>query len=444
MKRFTLLDEEQFEVEVPAGDILEIIPEEELDDHAPEAEDAAVIEDIGEVTAGLEACLDMLATAATDGSLNGTTAKLINLSVTLAKRNTFGGFTQGLQQSAQGGGDFGTEAFEDKASSASYASFVMLSIGEDLKKIWAGIIAFLRKWFDKAAAWYNKYVSRAAFAKRKEVAIIKGLDKVKGSVDKDDFELNESEAMALTIGGSFNPKEAIDKTVYAMTLATNDKTKKLSEISLKTLKALKFDSSADLEAIIKREQSLADTVKDYTAATPLTADDRFKDTATEKFLSLRNIAGGKMIVAEIKGEEFAGSVFAKGISVSLKPLTKDAKGEKKVKALDKSGVKSLAETCEAAAQKIITQKADFTDIKRTLNEYDSEIKSIISKLDSGKGGEANAPAQRAVRGIISGSASFITGSFSINRAIQSQVLTSILAALNYCSKSLGNHKEAKA
>jgi hypothetical protein len=445
MAGFSLLDDEELNVDISNGDILEVIPEENLDAHAPDEALETDVEDIGEIAEGLEACHDMLAMAAAARAMNPQAAQFAGLAIQLAERNIRGNFSVGLNKALDGKGKYGLEAFEDKASGTAYASYAMLGIMDTLKSIWTRIVEFLTKWFDKVATWFNKYLSGAAFAKRKAEAIKKKADKELGSLKSEDFTINQTESMNLSIDGKFDPKLALKDTLESLTELDCEKIVDRCKTSLKEMKELvaagkvhgkrpRVTNGITLQGVV--EGTMGE------AGAHLTIDDsRFKSSDTSKHYLLTNIAGGNMIVMSFNGKEVGGIVVFRGMSTTIVKFDVKAKGDKKVSALNTGGVSTLAEQCSSAASELIKFKDLFREGKRELAAFKSEIDDLIKEIGELDSAKMDTEVKSATNAYIGGMASTISAPYTAAKALQSQTLTTINAALNYCLKSLSHHKK---
>lgn len=445
MAKFSLLDEEEVSVEVPEGDVLEIIPEDQLDEHAPEESEITDIEEIGEISEGLEAVRDAIAATMAANAMTPEAARLVGVAITLAERNITGRFSSNLETAVAGGGKFGMEGFNDRPSASAYASYAMLSIGSSLKEVWDNIVKFLRKWFNKADLWLNKYVSGAAFAKRKAEGIIKKAEDHKGAfIEEKKVDLGENTAKNLSIDGQFNPARAVESGLSFLKQFKPEEIVKGTEAQYAKFAAIDFEQN---NWDIKRLDliTLEDQVKKISAGVELKENStKYKSTATTKNLLTNNLGGNKMVMLTLSGVETNNIVYFRTASASIKPIEGAGTVKTEQETLDKSGITKLAETVRSAAATIIGMKKDYQSVSAELNKFESKVKTISQKLEkaSGKVEDANhAATARLITKSIGGLAGTITAPYSVKRLVQSQTLTSMNAALNYCLKSLDQIKE---
>jgi hypothetical protein len=448
MAGFSLLDDEELNVDISNGDILEIIPEEELDAHAPDEALETDVEDIGEIAEGLEACHDMLAMAAAANAMNPQAAQFAGLAIQLAERNIRGNFSEGLDKALDGKGKYGLEAFEDKASGTAYASYAMLGIMDTLERIWTRIVEFLTKWFDKVATWFNKYLSGAAFAKRKADAIKKKADKELGSVKKEQIEMNQTESLNLSLDGKFEPAPAIKATMDALKGIDCEKIVDASKdnlILLRThLEAAKKGTLKDGvsgKSVMSMHQQAAKVASSMGPNFVVFNDTRFKESSTQMHVRGKNISGGQMVVITINGKEVDGASIFKSMSTSVVKIDVKAKGDRKVDALSTGAISSLADLCSESCSELIKFKDQYRDGKRDLASFKKHVDEIIKDVSDISTDKATSEIKSITSAYIGGMASTVSSPYSVAKAYQSQALTSINAALNYCLKSLSNHKK---
>jgi hypothetical protein len=353
-----------------------------------------------------------------------------------------------LDKALEGKGKYGLEAFEDKASGSAYASYAMLGIMDTLKSIWTRIVEFLTKWFDKVATWFNKYLSGAAFAKRKAEAIKKKADKELGSVKKEQIEMNQTESLNLSLDGRFEPAPAIKATMGALKGIDCEKIIEDSKRSLTLLKthleAAKkgelVDGAAgkDLMSMKKRSEKV---IEELGSSFVAFSDTRFKETDTQTHIRGKNIAGSQMVVITINGKDVEGTSIFKSMSTSIVKIDTKAKGDKKVEALPTGAISSLAELCSDSCDELIKFKDQYRDGKRDLASFKKEVDEMIKDVGDISTDKASSEIKSITSAYIGGMASTVSSPYSVAKAYQSQALTSINAALNYCLKSLSNHKK---
>jgi hypothetical protein len=442
MAGFTLLDDEEVSVELSNGDLLEIIPEENLDDHAPDEALESDVEDVGEIAEGLEACHDMLAQAAAANAMNPQAAQFAGLAIQLAERNIRGNFSNGLGKALEGKGKYGLEDFEDKASGTAYASYAMLGIMDTLGNVWEKIVTFLKSWFDKIAAWFNKYLSGAAFAKRKAQAVINKAENVKGSLKSEEMNISPMEYMNLTVGTKFSPEKAITDTLAALKDVKIGEISKTVESMIAEIKIIKIkDSGSALKLDKKTENTLAGWASKV-SGTGFSEfnDSRYKSSPTEKHFKLGNIGGGLTLIMTLSGKEADNVVWFTRASMSSTKTKPDSTGEKKIKGLQGSAVISLAKTALSACEDLISQKDMYRAGKGSISKLDGELKSVIASLKGSVGGGKNGEYVGVISGFVNGLVSTVTVPYNYHKTLQSQTLTSVNSALNYCLKSLSHHK----
>ena len=127
-----------------------------------------------------------------------------------------------------------------------------------------------------------------------------------------------------------------------------------------------------------------------------------------------------------------------------------AKGDKKVPALNTSGIESLADLCITTCEELIKYKDQYRDGKRDLEAFKKEVAELIKDIgdisdEKARGvtstGHEASELKSGLSAYVGGLASTLSAPFTIAKGLQSQALSSVNSALNYCLRSLSNHKK---
>jgi hypothetical protein len=460
MAKFSVLDDQETDIEIPEGDILEIVPDDQLDSHAPDEGDQEAIEEIGDVTEGLEACMELYREAANGDSMSPLLAKSLSLNIALAGRDLAppkgaNSQSQAISMALQGRGRLGLEDWRDSPSSMAYGMEGLKEIGAYIVKIWEKMCKWVSELYMKVAAWFDGWISKAAFARRKADAIIAKVaaNKVKGTLKNEEMKIGKNEFLALTRDGkTFNPIATIKDVITRTKEVTPEKTMGLVEKAIGDIEAISAAikaakktgtenwftdrMSAGGKTIFNSAKAQEDVSVVIGPVKPVASNDKGKaEYVSEEF------SGGKRIKYEIKLRSISGEVMKCGQVASIEVLNKKLEGKDEVAGLNAAGITALATECKEAATTLQGLKNTYRVHSKAVSGLNSKIKTILSGIDKGVENAETTEAIDGIKASIGDIQGQLTAPFSVSQQMQSISLTAVNAGLQYCVRSMGHHEE---
>jgi hypothetical protein len=331
----------------------------------------------------------------------------------------------------------------------------MLGIGSTISSIVKRIMEFCRKWFNKAATWWNKILSGAAFAKRKALSVVADAKKLTESATGT-VEIGPTEHNSLSVEGAFKPKDAVALNLAAIKgLKPGELKGKLEDIYNGVAK-ISFETKQDVKNATKglilsesgkrqvqdlpRIESWFKNAKEYLGFGDA-PDPKSKDTATKKSLKKSNLSGNQEVVLEFEGVEIEGNVYLKRITARIEARAngKNTETTQTAPILTKSEIEAIGEVCINAANVLITAKNEYREAMQLIGDVESKLKVVAKKLEGGSIAAGHEDVARLVTGIVTSAASTITAPYTVSKLVQNITLTSVNSALNYCRKSINKH-----
>ena len=457
MAKFSVLDDQETEVEIPAGDILEIVPDDQLDSHAPDEGDQEAIEEIGDVTEGLEACMELYREAANGESMSPLLAKSLSLNLALAGRDLSpprgaDSQSQAISMALQGTAKLGLEDWRDSPSSMAYGMEGLKEIWAYIVRIWEKMCNWISELYMKVAAWFDGWISKAAFARRKADAILAKVaaNKVKGTLKVEKMKIGKSEFLALTRDGkTFKPVETIKDVIQRTKEVTPEKAKPVVEVSLALIEAAAEDikkakkvGTESKHSKVNRAQAKAAGKKlaqEFVGPLQPAPDDKV-DSDNQIFES-DLFSGGKKIKYVCKYKDIKGDAVICGMEGSIIVVNKKLEGDDEVTGLNVEGIKELATECKEAATTLQGLKNAYRIHSKEVKNMNSRVKTILAGVDKGIETAETTENVEQIKAKIGGIQGLLTAPWSISQGMQTQSLTAVNAGLQYCVRSMGHHKE---
>lgn len=457
MAKFSVLDDQEIDIDIPEGDILEIVPDDQLDSHAPDEGDQEAIEEIGDVTEGLEACMELYREASNGDSMSPLLAKSLSLNIALAGRDLAppkgaNSQSQAISMALQGRGRLGLEDWRDSPSSMAYGMEGLKEIWAYIVRIWEKMCNWISELYMKVAAWFDGWISKAAFARRKADAIIAKVaaNKVKGTLKAEKMKIGKSEFLALTEDGkTFKPIETIKNVIQRTKAVTPEKATPFVTLSL----AMIEDAAEDIKKAKKvgtesnkpketRAQAKAGGKKiAQESVGPLKSAPGDKEDSDNQVFESDLFSGGKKIKYECKYKDIKGGAVLCGQVGSIIVVNKKLEGDDEVNGLDTAGITALATECKEAATTLQSLKNTYRIHSKEVKNMNSRVKTILAGVDKGIETAETTENVEQIKARISNIQGLLTAPWSISQGMQTQSLTAVNAGLQYCVRSMGHHKE---
>ena len=445
-----LQDGEVVEEVVVAEEIDEVEPEEFDEDEIEQSDDADIIEEaidqVGELSEGLEAICDRMMLALADGGMSKQTADFADMAI----QSTCGNWmnTSKVMPSL--------ESFDEAGGRMAATGYAIEAIKDTITGAWAKIVSLTSKWFASAKLLFEKLTvtantlakrakqleSRAAAHKgTPETATLSVGTSVYRNVSKDGgvSDVKANIASIIPVLGSLQAESPIGKIIDGLSKELLTVAAKDTASVTSVFKAL--TSKYDIDAVSKHFQSLSN-IK-FKAGVG-----KFAPTHTKHYLvSTDALVGGNVIVVKIEAEV---SGWLKSITATLVADPAHALGKAgDLKALKASEIVALAKSIGEVAAAITGSKTDLAHRQGQFKTILDENKRIGKNLEMSlikyaigvnvEHDKVNAYIKAYLKGISKMSMSMMQPDLSIQR----QALASAKAAYNYGVKSLRNLKTAE-
>lgn len=385
----------------------------------------SAIDELEEMTGGLEALADFVGTQAEKGGLDSQAASLVAMCAN-AHLAPAGATIDAVMP--------GNESFEDEAGRGLATTAGLEAIGDTIKKVWETIMNFLKDLKKKIMNFYDQNFSLAGRVNSNAASLAKA--ELKG----------EPKEKTVTIGAAVGNMMIDEKVVGVDAIKLPIFNMKGTEAAVKSYASALAGLASKLtaETLTEIEQAhveiLEKAIDAYDAKESVSNDDRFEKGLT--ILRSKEMPGGKAVFCVKPDDAIEGKAINE-LLPKLLPVDPKAKVDTKaeLEALDAAGITDLAKAVEALSKGYLDTVKAERDVADSINEVmvktGNDLSKALDKADKGAVEKVKGKYQlRNIRAVASG----LTRPATQVRQDGMQVLS---ALLKYAQASKSNLEEKK-